>query len=96
MPILRINNLLSRIRTQNPYLVEHFLPSYFKQSNHETYFSRKFNELSEYIYFYMGIVNSSGAMRKNPTRGSKVHVSSSEKKKMHIMMQKRFNKVKIY
>ena len=62
-------------------MVEHFLPSYFKHSNHETsFFSRKFNELSEYIYFYREIVNSFGAMRKNPTRGSKVHVSSSEKK----------------
>ena len=89
MPILRINNLLSRLRTPNLYLVEHFLPSYFKQSDHETsFFSRKFNELSEYIYFYKGIVNSFGAMRKNPTRGSKVHVSSSEKKNAYYDVKK--------
>ena len=39
----------------------------------------EFNELSEYIYFYREIINSFGAMRKNPARGSKVHVYSSEK-----------------
>ena len=40
------------------------------------------------------IVNSFRDMRKNPSCGSKVRASSSEKK-MQIMMQKIFNKLKI-
>ena len=49
IPILRKYKLPSRLWIQNPCLVEH-LSFYFKQSNHElAFFSRKLNELSEYI-----------------------------------------------
>ena len=79
------------LELKNPYLVEHFLPSDLRQSNLETYtfYSRKFTEISEHIYFYREIVNSFEAMRKNPTRGWKVHLSSSKKKEIQIMMQKK-------
>ena len=59
-----------------------------------TFYSRKFNERLEHIYCYREIDDSFEAMRKNPTHGSKVHVFSSEKKKMQMMMQKKFKKTK--
>ena len=36
------------------------------------FYRRKFNVLSEYIYFYWEIVNSFEVISKNPTCGSKI------------------------
>ena len=48
------------------------------------FYSGKFNELSRYIYFCWGIINSSEAMRKNSTRGSKVRCILNEDFSQHI------------